>query len=87
MNIDDCIREYENLGAKVFGHSRTFHLRSPLWWPRDKYNHKTLEDVVKDVVTRRVPKVPDFPGGENFAFDENRCRTYGWAFRVFQATR
>ena len=87
MNIDDCIREYERLGAKVFGHSRTFHLRSPLWWPRDKYDHKTLEDVVKDVVTRRVPKVPEFPGGENFAFDENRCRTYGWAFRVFQARR
>ena len=84
MNIDDCIREYESLGAKVFGHSRMFHLRSPLWWRRDKYNHKTLEDVVKDVVKRRVPKVPEFPGGENFAFDENRCRTYGWALRVFQ---
>ena len=87
MNIDDCIREYESLGAKVFGHSRMFHLRSPLWWPRDKYNHKTLEDVVKDVVKRRVPKVAEFPGGRNFAFDENRCRTYGWAFRVFQTRR
>ena len=76
MNIDDCIREYETLGAKVFGHSRWFHLRSPLFWPRDKYNHKVLQETVRDVVKRYIPKVADFPGGRNFAFDENRCRAY-----------
>ena len=74
MNIDDCISEYEKLGAEVFGHSRWFHIRSLLWWPRDKYNHRVLENVIKDVVGRRVPKVPEFPGGQNFSFDENRCR-------------
>lgn len=74
MNIDDCINEYENLGGKAFGHSRYFHLRSPLFWPRDKYNHKVLEETIKDVVRRNVPKVAGFPGGMNFAFDENRCR-------------
>ena len=75
MNVDDCITEYEKLGSKVFGHSRKCHIRSPLFWPRDKYNYKTLERVVEDVVRRRVPKVAEFPGGTNFAFDENRCRT------------
>lgn len=75
MNVDDCISEYEILGAEVFAHSRKCHLRSPLFWPRDKYNYKTLERVVRDVVRRRVPKVAEFPGGRNFAFDENRCRT------------
>ena len=75
MNIDDCIEDYETLGEKVFGRSRLFHLRSPLFWIRDKYNHKVLEDVVRDVVRKRVPKVATFPGGQNFAFDENRCRT------------
>lgn len=74
MSIDDCISDYEKLGGKVFGHSRWFHVRSPLWWPRDKYNHEKLENVVKEVVARRVPKIPKFPGGQNFAFDENRCR-------------
>ena len=77
MNIDDCICEYETLGEKVFAHSRWFHLRSPLCWPRDKYDHKVLESVLQDVVGRRVPKVAHFPGGRNFAFDENRCRVYG----------
>ena len=75
MNVDDCISEYETLGCEVFGHSRKCHIRSPLFWPRDKYKYKTLENVVRDVVRRRVPKVAEFPGGRNFAFDENRCRT------------
>ena len=75
MNIDDCIEDYETLGEKVFARSRLFHLRSPLFWIRDKYNHKVLEDVVRNVVRKRVPKVASFPGGQNFAFDENRCRT------------
>ncbi len=75
MNIDDCIEDYETLGEKVFGHSRWFHFRSPLFWVRDKYNHRVLQDVVRKVVRERVPKVATFPGGQNFAFDENRCRT------------
>ena len=78
MNIDDCIKEYETLGARVFGRSRWFHLRRlpPFFWLRDKYDHKILRNVVEDVVRQRVPKVADFPGGQNFAFDENRCRVY-----------
>ena len=76
MNIDDCIKDYETLGEKVFGHSRWFHLRSPLFWIRDKYDHRVLEDVVREVVRKRVPKVATFPGGTNFAFDEKRCRSY-----------
>lgn len=75
MNIDDCIKDYETLGARVFAHCRWFHSRSPLFWIREKYNHKVLEDVLKGVVNDRVPKVARFPGGKNFAFDENRCRT------------
>lgn len=76
MNIDDCIREYETLGGKVFGHSRWFCLRMPppFFFLKEKYNHRILSDVVKDVVRRNVPKMSTFPGGQNFAFDENRCR-------------
>ncbi|KAL9099785.1 MAG: hypothetical protein Q9163_004758 [Psora crenata] len=81
MNVDDCIAEYEKLGKKVFAHSRWFHLRSPLWWPREKYSHKVLEEVVQGVVNDRVPKVGTFPGGKTFAFDENRCRVVVIAFQ------
>ena len=75
MNIDDCVSEYERLGGKVFGHSRWFHLRSPFWFPRDKYNHRNVEYAVKEVVSEKMPKIAKFPGGQNFGFDENRCRT------------
>ena len=75
MNIDDCVSEYERLGGKVFGHSRWFHLRSPFWFPRDKYNHRNVEYAVKEVVSEKIPKIAKFPGGQNFGFDENRCRT------------
>ena len=83
MNIDDCITEYENLGDKVFGKSRRCHLRSipPLWLPREKYNHRVLEEVIQDLVDRRVPKIAGYPGGKNFAFDENRCRVVVVAFQ------
>lgn len=80
MNIDDCIRDYEVFGDKIFGHSRWFHLRTwHFFWPRDKYDSRVLEKVVKDVVDRRVPFVASFPGGRNFSSDENRCRTYEMA--------
>ena len=75
MNIDDCVSDYEKLGGKVFGRSRWFHLRSPFWFPRDKYNHRNVENAVKHVVLQKIPKIAKFPGGQNFGFDENRCRT------------
>lgn len=75
MNIDDCLRDYESFGAQVLGRSRWFSIRmSPFFWIRDKYDHRALEGVVKNVVRGRVPKVAGSPGGQNFAFDENRCR-------------
>ena len=74
MNVDDCIAEYEKLGTKVFGHCRWFHLRSMLFFPREKYDHQALERVIRDVVDQRVPHIGTFPGGKNFQFDENRCR-------------
>ena len=78
MSIDDCITEYETLGPKIFAHPRWLHLRSPLFWPRDKYDHRSLEKVIRNVVDRRSP----FVGGKNFASDENRCRTYGIIYPI-----
>ena len=81
MNIDDCVSEYEKLGGEIFGRSRWFHVRSLLWFPRDKYNHRKVEKAVKEVVSEKIPKIAKFPGGENFGFDENRCRTVVLAYQ------
>lgn len=74
MSIDDCIAEYETLGPKVFAHPRWFHVKSLLFWPRDKYDHRSLEKAIREVIDRRSPLV--YGGDKSFASDENRCRTY-----------
>lgn len=71
MNVDDCISEYETLGKKVFGRPRTGHIRSLLWWPRDKYDHRNLEDVIEDVVRRRKPTKA---ASATFPANEEMCR-------------
>ncbi len=71
MNVDDCISEYETLGKKVFGRPRTGHIRSILWWPRDKYDHGNLEAVIEDVVKRRcITK----GASATFPANEEMCR-------------
>lgn len=55
MTIDECIEAYEDLADRVFGHPRNFHIRRPPWIPRDKYDHKLLEEVIKEIVRRRSP--------------------------------
>ena len=74
MSVDDGISVYEQLGERIFGRPRWFHVRSPLFWPRDEYNHKTLETIIQDLVQRGIPN--HAPGGRNLAFDENRCRVW-----------
>lgn len=73
MNVEECINAYEHLADRVFGHPRHFHIRKPPWIPRDKYNHKSLEEVIKEIVRRRSPS-----GKSNTLFrqpNEDMCRT------------
>ena len=56
MTVDECIEAYENLADRVFGHPRHFHIRKPPWIPRDKYDHRLLEGVIKDIVQQRSPR-------------------------------
>ena len=73
MDVEECIAAYEQLADRVFGHPRRFHIRKPPWIPRDKYNHKNLEDVLKDIV-----KLKSHSGKANASFrqpNEDMCRT------------
>ena len=72
MTVDECIEAYENLGDKVFGHPRRLHIKNVLY-PKDKYNHKNLEDVIKDIIKQRDPQ-----GRARASFqqpNEDMCRT------------
>ena len=55
MNVDECLEAYEILADEVFGHPRRFHIRRPPWIPRDKYDHRRLEKVIKKIVKERSP--------------------------------
>ncbi len=70
MTVDECLETYEALAGRVFGHPRRFHLRKCLW-PKDKYNYKKLEQVIKDIVRER-----DSSANANFPQqNEDMCRT------------
>ncbi|TGO83405.1 hypothetical protein BPOR_0653g00060 [Botrytis porri] len=49
MNSDDCIPEYENLGEKIIGQPRKLSMRGPIPWNRETYDHRKLEESIKDV--------------------------------------
>ena len=53
MTVDECLEAYENLADDVFGHPRRLHIRKPPWIPRNKYNHRRLEEAIKDIVKER----------------------------------
>ena len=68
MSVDDCIKEYKMLGARVFGNPRPLAKGAILW---HKFDHRTLEAVIKDV-TERYSEPGQFGG--LYPMDEDVCR-------------
>jgi hypothetical protein len=56
MNVADCLREYETLGKRVFGHPRFFSQRKLAIIRRPRYRAEHLEEVFLDVTHRRSEK-------------------------------
>lgn len=75
MNSDDCIQEYESLGENIFGQPRKLSMRGPIPWNREKYDHRKLEESIKDVVKRRDWK-EDQIADSMYPSNKDRCRTY-----------
>ena len=73
MTVDDCIKEYETLGDRIFGRGRWFSVRGPLPATRDKYSEDRFKDVIDDVVERRLPGPRVLK--EAFASPRHMCRT------------
>ncbi|KAI1407273.1 FabD/lysophospholipase-like protein [Hypoxylon sp. FL1857] len=72
MTVDDCIHEYLHLAGKVFGRPRYLHyMNSPI--PRCKYNTKKFEEVIKNVIIRRVEQGKENP--QNVRFDTEHGST------------
>src|SRR5271167_737922 len=64
LTVDECLQEYEQLGAEVFAHPRRAHVHNRLW-AGSKYDSLRFERVIKDVVSRhKNPRPPDEQEGE-----------------------
>src|SRR5947207_15663845 len=53
LNTSQCLTEYEQLTGRIFGRSRTFHVRNRTWLG-SKYDSEYLERIVDNLVNRYV---------------------------------
>ncbi|OCL08373.1 FabD/lysophospholipase-like protein [Glonium stellatum] len=75
MGIDECIEEYEKFGGEIFGHPRWASIRGPIPFLRDKYSGERLQNVIEDVVARRLPPHQLLVGAGNFSSAPALCKT------------
>src|ERR1700753_2548337 len=81
MSCDDAMQEYRDLSKLIFGNPRWASWRGPILWPRPKYDEKSIQRAVDDVVKRRVSKETqrNIGGGTNFNSPPSLCKTLVFA--------
>ncbi|KAK6858309.1 FabD/lysophospholipase-like protein [Apiospora arundinis] len=73
MTVPEALASYKKFGNEVFGKPRFWHGRSPLWYPREKYDEKRAERVIRAIIDEQL-------GHEHaaidakFSVDENQTR-------------
>jgi len=80
MSVEDCMSEYEKLSGDIFGHPRWASVRGPIPWLRDKYDGKTIQRAVEDVMNRRMSPAERRFGTGNFSSPPGLCRTVVFAY-------
>ena len=70
MSIDQCIKNYPSMAAKIFSNPR-LQFKG---WPKAKYDAKRLEEAISDIVAlRTVGRDKVFL--KNFEAPDDLCRT------------
>ena len=72
MTVEECISEYQSLGAQVFGNPRPFSFGGIPWY---KFDYRVLESVIQDVTARYGDKL-EIGDEVPFSSNEDFCRTY-----------
>ena len=75
MSVDEAIEDFTSLAGDVFGRPRLCCIRGPILWPRPKYDESNLENAVKGVVNKRLPRLRAHIGNHFFNSNEMMCRT------------
>jgi hypothetical protein len=73
MTVNDCIKEYKNMGSRVFGHPRL--PLGPVLTPWHKFNAGDLEKVIHDVTRHHSETADEIEGGVQYPSHEDLCKT------------
>jgi len=74
MTVHDCIREYEKLGEKIFGHPRPPGPATALT-PWHKFDANNLKEAILDVTRRHGEKKEDENSEVLYRSREDLCKT------------
>jgi hypothetical protein len=83
MSVEEAQQAYTVFGTSVFGHSRWFHERSVLFYPRSKYATRKLRKAILAVIRDKLNKGRTQPlvdykiEHEPLESPDYMCRTYG----------
>jgi hypothetical protein len=72
MTVADCIKEYEQLGEKVFGHPRPPGVASIV---THKFDADDLKKAISEVTTRHGERMEDENSEVQFPSHEDLCKT------------
>jgi hypothetical protein len=76
MTVLDCIKEYENLGGKIFGKPRFLtELHFPFITTRAKYDATKLKVIFEDVTRKRDQLTKEVHRNTKFPSERDLCRT------------
>ncbi|KAI2470335.1 FabD/lysophospholipase-like protein [Annulohypoxylon bovei var. microspora] len=77
MTVDDCIHEYKHLAGEVFGRPRRLHIMNTFGLVGSyKYDANGFENVIKDVIERRVENDRHNPRDARFEIEIGLCRVF-----------
>ena len=77
MSVDECLKEYECLGDKIFGHPRPMPNKGILW---HKFDHKRLEEAIREVTSKYGGRTDDFES--YFAMDRTDQDMFQWCVQI-----
>ena len=72
MTVDDCIKEYKNLGQRLFKHPRRIAKGG---FPWHRFSASVLEDFMRGLTSRHDKRSDDF--GDHYGMertDEDMCQ-------------
>ncbi|KAK8088570.1 FabD/lysophospholipase-like protein [Apiospora hydei] len=74
MTVEDCMREYENMGTNIFGHPRMLHAVNVPIITRTRFSTRRLTQAFEQVIRRRLEATEEFTSSVEFQTYTGTCR-------------